>query len=230
MARHGERHLSNRGGWLRAAVLGSNDAIVSTSSLMTGIAASHASTNAILIAGIAGLSAGAMSMAVGEFVSVSSQHDAETADIAKERRELASSPQAELKELAGIYRDRGLAPELAMEVARQLTAHDPLTAHLRDELGIEADRRARPFQAAWISAVSFSVFAMVPILALLIAPSVAAYAIPGASLVALCMLGILGAHLGGAPLAKGGLRVTIGGAIAMAITAGIGHLLGVTAS
>ncbi len=145
-----ETHLSGRGGWLRAAVLGSNDAIVSTSCLMMGVAASNASPRAVLVAGVAGLTAGAMSMAVGEFVSVSSQHDAEAADIAKERVELEQSPQAELKELAGIYRERGLDPDLALRVATQLTEHDQLSAHLRDELGIELKTRARPVQAAWV--------------------------------------------------------------------------------
>jgi vacuolar iron transporter family protein len=229
--RHREIHLSIRSGWLRAAVLGSNDAIVSTSSLMMGVAAADASPRSVLVAGIAGLTAGAMSMAVGEFVSVSSQHDAEAADIAKESAELAASPQAELRELAGIYHKRGLDNELAMEVAKQLTARDELAAHLRDELGIEENKRARPFQASWISALSFASFALVPILALLIAPrSAALYAISATSLVALAALGMFGAYLGGAPLLRAAVRVTIGGGIAMAITAAIGHLLGVTAT
>ncbi|MEO8550535.1 MAG: VIT family protein [Kofleriaceae bacterium] len=228
--RHYERHYSVRGGWLRAAVLGSNDAIVSTSSLMMGVASANASPRAVLVAGIAGLTAGAMSMAVGEFVSVSSQHDAESADIAKERAELEHSPQAELKELTGIYRDRGLSAELALEVATQLTEHDKLAAHLRDELGIEAGKRARPFQAAWISAVSFAVFALVPILALLASPrDLAIYVIPAASLVALAGLGAFGASLGGAPMVRAAARVTVGGGLAMALTSAIGHLLGVTA-
>lgn len=197
---------------------------------MTGVAASDSSPRAILIAGVAGLTAGAMSMAVGEFVSVSSQHDAESADIAKEQRELETSPQAELKELAGIYRDRGLEPELAMQVAQQLTAHDQLAAHLRDELGIDREQRARPLQAAWVSAISFSVFALVPIAALLLVPGHATYAIPAMSLAALAMLGAFGAYLGGASLVKGAVRVTIGGGAAMAITAAIGHLLGVVAA
>lgn len=220
--------MSNRSGWLRAAVLGSNDAIVSTSSLMMGVAAADASARSVLVAGVAGLTAGAMSMAVGEFVSVSSQHDAEAADIAKESAELAASPHAELKELAGIYHKRGLDSELAMQVAKQLTEHDQLAAHLRDELGIEPSTRARPLQAAWISAVSFATFAMVPIVALLIASrSAAVYAIPAASMVALAGLGIFGAHLGGAPMPRAALRVTIGGGIAMALTYAIGHLFGV---
>jgi VIT1/CCC1 family predicted Fe2+/Mn2+ transporter len=216
-----------RGGWLRAAVLGSNDAIVSTSSLMMGVASANASPRAVLVAGIAGLTAGALSMAVGEFVSVSSQHDAEAADIAKERAELEHSPQAELKELTGVYRDRGLDPELALEVAKQLTEHDKLGAHLRDELGIHAESRARPLQAAWISAVSFAVFALVPILALLAAPrALAIYVIPAASLVALAGLGAFGASLGGAPIGRAAVRVTIGGGVAMALTSAIGHLVG----
>ena len=216
-----------RGGWLRAAVLGSNDAIVSTSSLMMGVASAAATPHAVLVAGVAGLTAGAMSMAVGEFVSVSSQHDAEAADIAKEKAELELSPQAELKELTGIYRERGLDAELALEVAKQLTEHDKLAAHLRDELGIEPSKRARPIQAAWISAVSFAVFALVPILALLVSPrDLAIYVIPAASLVALAGLGAFGASLGGAPVARAAVRVTVGGGLAMALTSAIGHLLG----
>lgn len=168
-------------------------------------------------------------MAVGELVSVSSQHDAEAADIEKERAELEQTPQAELKELAGIYRERGLDPELALQVAKQLTEHDTLAAHLRDELGIEPKTRARPFQAAWISAVSFATFALVPILALLLAPrSLARYAIPAASLVALAALGAFGARLGGAKLARAAIRVAVGGGVAMAITTAIGHLLGMS--
>jgi len=228
--RHREIHLSTRSSWLRAAVLGSNDAIVSTSSLMMGVAAADA-PRSVLIAGIAGLTAGAMSMAVGEFVSVSTQRDAEAADIAKESAELVASPQAELRELAGIYHKRGLDDELAMAVAKQLTAHDELAAHLRDELGIEEAKRARPLQASWISALSFATFALVPIVALLIAPrSAALYAISATSLVALAALGTFGAYLGGAPLLRAAVRVTIGGGVAMAITAAIGHLLGVTAT
>ena len=231
MSRHRERHRSGRGGWLRAAVLGSNDAIVSTSSLMIGVAAADASPRAVLVAGVAGLTAGAMSMAVGEFVSVSSQHDAEAADIAKESAELETSPQAELKELAGIYHKRGLDPELSLEVAKQLTAHDQLAAHLRDELGIEPETRARPLQAAWISAASFATFALVPILALLASPHrLALYLIPAASLLALAASGAFGAYLGDAPMARAAARVTVGGGIAMALTFAIGHLLGVTAT
>jgi len=160
----GERHRSARGGWLRAAVLGSDDAIVSTASLMIGVAASSASSEAILVAGVAGLVAGSMSMAVGEYVSVSSQRDAEDADIALEKRELARQPRAELRELAAIYMKRGLEKELAMRVAEQLSARDRLGAHMRDELGIDQHSLARPLQAAWISAASFASFALVPIL------------------------------------------------------------------
>jgi vacuolar iron transporter family protein len=227
--RHRERHRSTRSGWLRAAVLGSNDAIVSTASLMMGVAASQAGKDAIFITGMAGLVAGAMSMAAGEFVSVSSQRDAESADIAMEKQELESSPEAEMQELAGIYRTRGLSKDLAMEVAKQLSAHDQLGAHLRDELGIDEETLARPLQASWISAVSFALFALLPIVALLIAP--AAYRmhmIAGVTLVSLATLGALGGKLAGAPMLRASLRVTIGGALAMAVTAGIGHLLGVT--
>ncbi len=227
--RHHELHRSQRGGWLRAGVLGSNDAIVSTSCLMMGVAASEAPTSAVMIAGVAGLAAGALSMAVGEFVSVSSQHDAELADIAIEKRELAETPEGELKELAGIYRERGLDPTLAMEVAKQLTKHDGLAAHLRDELGIEAHGRARPFQAAWVSAASFGTFALIPIAALVLVPDHALYAIPTASLGGLAALGAFGAYLGGAPMLGASARVTIGGAIAMALTGLIGRLLGVAA-
>jgi VIT1/CCC1 family predicted Fe2+/Mn2+ transporter len=166
-----ETHRSGRTGWLRAAVLGSDDAIVSTSSLMIGVAAASASRGAILVAGVAGLVAGAMSMAVGEYVSVSSQRDAEQADIGVETRELASEPEAELQELALIYAKRGLDSDLALKVAEQLSAHDRLGAHMRDELGIDQASLARPLQAAWISAASFASFAAVPIAALLVAPS-----------------------------------------------------------
>jgi len=224
-----EKHRSGRVGWLRAAVLGSDDAIVSTASLMIGVAASSASQVAILIAGVAGLVAGAMSMAVGEYVSVSSQRDAERADIGLEKRELATEPQAELQELALIYVKRGLEPELALKVAEQLSAHNRLGAHMRDELGIDPAALARPLQAAWISAASFAFFAIVPIVALLIAP--AALRIPliaAFSLVSLAALGAFGGHLGGAPLGRAALRVTLGGALAMTVTAVIGRILGVS--
>jgi len=226
---HGEKHRSDRAVWLRAAVLGSDDAIVSTASLMIGVAAASASKEEILVAGVAGLVAGAMSMAVGEYVSVSSQRDAEDADVAREKRELAQQPQDELNELAMLYVGRGLDEDLAMKVAQQLSAHDRLGAHLRDELGIDRAGLSRPLQAAWISATSFASFAVVPIAALLVAPM--GWRIPliaVASLVSLAALGALGGHLGGAPTLRASLRVTFGGAAAMAVTAAIGHLLGVS--
>jgi VIT1/CCC1 family predicted Fe2+/Mn2+ transporter len=227
--KHRERHASQRTGWLRAAVLGSNDAIVSTASLMIGVAATDASRAATLVAGVAGLVAGAMSMAVGEYVSVSSQHDAEEADIARERAELTEAPRAELAELAGIYERRGLDPELAKQVAEQLSRHDVLGAHLRDEHGIEPSRRARPIQAAAVSAASFAVSAALPIAAALAAPTgpvAAVAAIAATSLVALGALGALGAYLGGAPRGHAAIRVTVGGVLAMAVTAVLGRLLG----
>jgi VIT1/CCC1 family predicted Fe2+/Mn2+ transporter len=218
--RHEEVHRSGRAGWLRAAVLGSDDAIVSTASLMAGVAASAATREAILIAGIAGLVAGSMSMAVGEYVSVSSQHDVE-------KRELVGQPEGELNELATIYVKRGLEPDLAMKVAVQLSAYDRLGAHLRDELGIHPAGRARPMQAASVSAASFASFALIPIGALLVAPApqrIPVIAI--VSLLSLAVLGAFGAHLGGAPLGRGALRVTIGGTLAMGVTVVIGRLLG----
>jgi VIT1/CCC1 family predicted Fe2+/Mn2+ transporter len=227
-SQHREMHRSERAGWLRAAVLGSDDAIVSTASIMIGVAASAASKAAILVAGVAGLVAGAMSMAVGEYVSVSSQRDAERADIEREKRELAGQPQAELNELAMIYMKRGLEKELAMKVAEQLSAHDRLGAHMRDELGLVRSSLARPMQAAWISAASFASFALVPMAALLVAP--AAFRIPAiaaVSLASLAGLGAFGGHLGGAPLGRAALRVTMGGALAMAVTAAIGRIFGV---
>ena len=224
-----ERHRSGRVGWLRAAVLGSDDAIVSTASLMIGVAAASASKEAILVAGVAGLVAGAMSMAVGEFVSVSSQRDAERADITLEKGELTSDPDGELQELTAIYEKRGLDSDLALKVAKQLSAHDRLGAHMRDELGIDQTSLARPLQAAWISAVSFGLFASVPIVALLIGPP--ALRIPVIAILSLTSLGALGAfgaHLGGAPLGRAALRVTMGGTLAMAVTALIGRILGVS--
>jgi VIT1/CCC1 family predicted Fe2+/Mn2+ transporter len=222
-------HRSGRAGWLRAAVLGSDDAIVSVSSLMIGVAASSASKEAILIAGVAGLVAGAMSMAVGEYVSVSSQRDAERADVARETQELAGQPQAELNELALIYVKRGLEKALAMKVAEQLSAHDRLGAHLKDELGIDQASLARPLQAAWISAVSFASFAVIPIVALLVAPSALRIpAVAALSLLSLAALGAFGGYLGGAPITRAAWRVTIGGALAMAVTAAIGRIVGVT--
>lgn len=222
-----EVHRSQRAGWLRAAVLGADDAIVSTASLLIGVAASSASLHSLLVTGVAALVAGSMSMAVGEYVSVSSQRDAEHADIEIEQRQLEGEPQAELRELTLIYINRGLDKNLAHQVAVQLTRHDELTAHLRDELGIDRNELARPLQAAWISALSFGSFALLPLMALLLAPS--AWRIPGIaalSLVSLATLGALGAHLGGAPRFRAALRVCIGGSLAMAATALIGHLVG----
>jgi vacuolar iron transporter family protein len=224
-----EMHRSGRAGWLRAAVLGSDDAIVSTASLMIGVAASAASKQAILVAGVAGLVAGAMSMAVGEYVSVSSQRDAEQADVEREKGELAGQPQDELNELAMIYAKRGLDKELAMKVAEQLSERDRLSAHMRDELGIDQASLARPIQAAWISAASFVSFAIVPILALMLAPEgVRIPAIATVSLVSLAVLGAFGGHLGGAPPGRAALRVTLGGVLAMTVTAAIGRLFGVS--
>ncbi|HEY5955835.1 MAG TPA: VIT family protein [Polyangiaceae bacterium] len=209
-------------------MLGSNDAIVSTSSLMLGVASSSASMRDILVAGVAGLVAGAMSMAAGEYVSVSSQRDAEQSDIERERWELLGQPVAELRELAAIYEKRGIEPKLAMAVAEQLSEHDRLGAHLRDELGIDPSALARPLQAAWISAASFAFFALIPILALLVAPEpLRIPVIAVLSLASLSALGAFGAHLGGARLWRASLRVTIGGALAMAVTALFGRLLGV---
>jgi VIT1/CCC1 family predicted Fe2+/Mn2+ transporter len=196
---------------------------------MIGVAASAATTRAVLTAGIAGLVAGAMSMAVGEYVSVSSQRDAERADIDRERGELAAEPRAELSELAAIYVERGVERELATKVAEQLSAHDRLGSHLRDELGIDNAALARPLQAAWISALSFGLFALIPIVALLLVPgALHVLAIAALSLVSLAVLGAFGAYLGGAPLARAALRVVIGGALAMSITDGIGRLIGVS--
>jgi len=226
-----ERHRSGRANWLRAAVLGSDDAIVSTASLMIGVAAASASKEAILVAGVAGLVAGAMSMAVGEYVSVSSQRDAEQADIGLEKRELKTEPRAELDELAMIYVKRGLEKDVAIKVAEQLSAHDRLGAHMRDELGIDQTSLARPMQAAWISAASFALFAVVPIAALLVAPIALRIPVIAAfSLASLAALGAFGGHLGGAPIGRAALRVTIGGALAMIVTALIGRILGVSVS
>lgn len=225
---HRETHKSGRAAWLRAAVLGSDDAIVSTSSLMIGVAASAASTQTIMIAGVAGLVAGSMSMAAGEYVSVSSQRDSEQADVEREQRELAAEPEAELRELAAIYEKRGLTRELAVEVARQLSSKDKLGAHLRDELGIDPSALSQPLQAAWISALSFALFAVVPILALLVSPvAVQIPAMAVASLASLATLGAIGAGLGGASQLRGAIRVTLGGSLAMALTAAVGRLLGV---
>lgn len=224
---HSEIHKSHRSNWLRAAVLGANDGIVSTASLMLGVSAANASSTAILTAGIAGLTAGALSMAAGEYVSVSSQRDSEHADIAIERRSLAANPEAELKELAHIYVHRGLKPELADEVAKQLHAHDAEAAHLRDELGIDRDSMANPLQASVASAVSFSIGAAVPILAAIVSPShMDDLLIVILSLVALAISGGIGAYLGGGHRVRAGIRVLVGGGAAMAITALIGDIVG----
>jgi VIT1/CCC1 family predicted Fe2+/Mn2+ transporter len=224
---HRERHRTQRIGWLRAAVLGANDGIVSTASLVLGVAAAQATHHDILVAGIAGLVAGAMSMAAGEYVSVSSQSDTEKADLDRERRELATDIEHERQELTDIYVDRGLDPVLAKEVSRQLMEKDPLAAHARDELGISEMLTARPIQAALTSAATFAVGAALPLLVVVIVP--VAYlvsSVAGTSLFFLALLGTLAAYTGGAPVIKGAARVTFWGAIAMAITAGVGALFG----
>lgn len=224
---HGERHAIARIGWLRAAVLGANDGIVSTASLIVGVAAADASKPAILLSGMAGLVAGAMSMAAGEYVSVSSQSDSEAADLARERRELAEVPEQELAELTGIYVARGLDPALAGQVAGQLTAGDALAAHARDELGISEHTTARPVQAAFTSAATFAVGAAVPLLSVVVSPAgVLVWVVSAVSLVMLAVLGAISARAGGAAIWKPTLRVTFWGALAMAITAGIGRLFG----
>ncbi len=220
-------HLVHRAGWLRAAVLGANDGIVSTASLVLGVAAAGASRSAIITAGVAGLAAGAMSMAAGEYVSVSSQRDVERADIERERLELAVDPEAELAELAAIYRDRGLSDELSWAVARELSAGDALAVHARDELGIDTHDLSRPFQAAWASAVAFSLGAAIPLLSISLMPaSLRVAAAIVVTLIALAALGVAGAVLGGAPRIRAALRVVSWGAVAMAITMGIGALVG----
>ena len=224
---HVETHLSSRSNWLRAAVLGANDGILSTSSLVLGVAASGASRSAIVTAGVAGLVAGAGSMAAGEYVSVSSQRDTENADLRLEQRELASDPEGELRELAAIYERRGLPPDLAAEVARSLSAHGVLEAHARDELGLAEDRRARPLQAAGASALSFAVGAILPLLAIgIFGSSIRIVACTVVTLLALIGLGALGARLGGAPVMRAVVRVVFWGATAMAVTAAIGALVG----
>jgi VIT1/CCC1 family predicted Fe2+/Mn2+ transporter len=224
---HFERHYTERIGWLRAAVLGANDGIVSTASLVVGIAAANAGRAELLIAAVAGLVAGAMSMAAGEYVSVSSQSDTESADIEREKRELAADEQAEREELANIYIKRGLDSELAARVAEQLMAHDALGAHTRDELGLSETHRARPIQAAMASAASFAVGALLPVMLVAIAPihNVIVF-VTLSSLVFLATLGSVAAKAGGARVGLAAARVTIWGALAMAATAAIGHLFG----
>ena len=224
---HPESHLVSRIGWLRAAVLGANDGIVSTASLIVGVAAASAASSDILIAGVAGLVAGAMSMAAGEYVSVSSQSDTEGADLARERAELASQPEFEREELARIYVKRGLDPKLARQVADQLMAKDALGAHARDELGISEVTAARPVQAALTSAATFALGAAMPLLIVIVAPPSAIVPVVSiASLAFLALLGAVGARAGGAGVIKATLRVTFWGAMAMALTAGIGALVG----
>ena len=224
---HHEKHRTQHIGWLRAAVLGANDGIVSTASLVVGVAASNATHTAVLVAGVAGLVAGAMSMAAGEYVSVSSQLDTEQADIERERKELAANAPSERKELAAIYVKRGVDSILANQVAEQLMAKDALAAHARDELGISETISARPIQAAFTSAITFSVGAALPLLVVVIAPaSSLVLLVAGTSLFFLALLGALAAHTGGARILIGMTRVTFWGALAMAITAGIGALFG----
>jgi len=223
----GERHYVHRTGWLRAAVLGANDGIVSTASLVLGVAASHATQQSVLIAGVAGLAAGAMSMAAGEYVSVSSQEATERADIAREKKELAHRPEAEHRELAAIYEQRGLDAKLAAQVAEQLMAHDALGAHARDELGITEQLAARPVQAAFASAGTFALGAALPLVTAALAPRAQlALAVSAASLVFLALLGGLAARAGGAGVGAGIARVTFWGALAMALTTAVGALFG----
>ena len=225
---HSEIHKTQRIGLLRAAVLGANDGILSTASLVLGIVASGASTQTVLLTGIAGLVAGAMSMAAGEYVSVSSQTDTEQADLAIEQQELADNPEYELAELAGIYRQRGLDADLAQQVALQLTAHDALAAHARDELGLTDQLQARPVQAAISSALTFSVGAFLPLLMVILFPaSSLLYVIPASALLFLILLGGLAAQAGGASIIKGAYRVAFWGALAMGLTTVVGALFGV---
>ena len=224
---HPEKHRTHRIGWLRAAVLGANDGIVSTASLIVGIAASEAAHDAIMLAGVAGLVAGAMSMAAGEYVSVSSQADTEQADLKRERKELDENPHHEHKELAAIYVSRGLDPVLAVQVAEQLMSHDALGAHARDELGISATSTARPIQAALTSAATFAVGAALPLLIVVVAPAADLIVlVSSASLLFLIALGLLAAYTGGSGLIKSAVRVAFWGALAMGLTAAVGALFG----
>jgi vacuolar iron transporter family protein len=228
MMRHIERHKTHRIGWLRAAVLGANDGIVSTASLIMGVAAAGAGSKDILVAGVAGLVAGAMSMAAGEYVSVSSQSDTEHADLERERQELADNPEHEHAEMTAIYMARGLDAQLAAEVATQLMAHDALGAHARDELGMSEMSAARPMQAAFASAGTFSAGAALPLLIVLLVPAtVLMWAVSGSSLLFLALLGSLAARAGGATVMTAAVRVTFWGALAMALTAGAGALFGI---
>ena len=226
---HRERHRGDRIGWLRAAVLGANDGIVSTASLVVGVAAAASTRQGVLVAGVAGLVAGALSMAAGEYVSVSSQADTEKADLARERHELATEPQAEEDELTGIYVGRGLEPDLARTVAQQLTAKGALAAHARDELGRTDELAARPLQAALASAVTFAVGAGVPIVTILVAPpSALVLSVSVVALLCLVALGAIAARVGGAPMLVGAARVAIWGVLAMLATAAVGRLFGTT--
>ncbi|SIR06194.1 MULTISPECIES: VIT family protein [unclassified Bosea (in: a-proteobacteria)] len=226
-ALHKENHLIERIGWLRAAVLGANDGLISTSSLIVGVAAATAASDEILVAGVAGLVAGAMSMAAGEYVSVSSQADTEQADMARERNELANQPEAELAELAAIYAQRGVSPDLAQQVAKQMMEKDALEAHARDELGLSSHVMAKPVQAAFTSAVTFSAGAALPLIVALLTPAgTAAWSVSIAGLIGLAALGAIGARAGGASIWKPTARVMFWGAVAMASTAGIGSLVG----
>ena len=227
--RHTEQHRTERIGWLRAAVLGANDGIVSTASLVLGVAAAQATHHGIFVAGVAGLVAGAMSMAAGEYVSVSSQADTERADLDRERHELETMPDQELDELTRIYTERGVGPSLARNIAEQLTAHDALDAHAREELGLTNTHRARPIQAAMISAATFAAGAGLPLLVAIAVPrGVVVPAVGAASLLCLAGLGGISARTGGASMLKAAARVSIWSALAMATTAGIGSLLGVS--
>ncbi|MDR7103448.1 VIT family protein [Croceicoccus sp. BE223] len=224
---HNEAHATSRIGWLRAAVMGANDGIVSTASLIVGVAAAESSKSGILVAGVAALIAGAMSMAAGEYVSVSSQSDTENADLSRERRELAEQPDAELDELTRTYVERGVAEDLARTVAKQMTEHDALGTHARDELGISEITTARPLQAAAASALTFTIGAAAPLLVVPVAPaSMLIPAVAVVSIVCLAVLGALGAKAGGAPLMPAVVRVSVWGAIAMGVTAAVGSAFG----
>ena len=226
-ALHKENHLIERIGWLRAAVLGANDGLISTSSLIVGVAAATTASHDILIAGVAGLVAGAMSMAAGEYVSVSSQADTEEADMARERHELATQPEAELAELAAIYEQRGVAPDLARQVAEQMMSKNAFEAHARDELGLASHVMARPVQAAITSAVTFATGAALPLIVALLAPTgMVAWAVSIACLIGLAALGTIGALAGGASVWKPTIRVVFWGIVAMASTAAVGSLIG----
>ena len=225
--RHSEQHRSSRIGWLRAAVLGANDGIVSTASLIVGVAAAAATRHDVLVAGVAGLVAGALSMAAGEYVSVSSQADTEQADLSRERTELATQPQAEEQELIGIYVKRGLDPDLARAVAQQLMARDALATHAREELGLTDELAAKPLQAAMASAATFAIGAALPLLGVVVSPTnLVVVVVSGASLICLAALGAIAARAGGANAIVGASRVTFWGALAMATTAAVGRLFG----